>query len=613
MRDDGSPDDAVQISRRVIIPPPPGVEVTNTREVGILLNPDEDNPGKFTASITGLSEGEREAVRALLKLREADPAGAREMEAKIPDLVRLVDGARKDAAALIYRLRHFPAGAAMAAWTAAKTLSGPDPHKILHEVARWALAKFTDTDDALAGDARENAELRDPYVRTLHEHVVNALKAAGVGVGGHPETDDDAAQLRGEPGREILIQDARFADYLEGLGEEGAANAESVRKSGRERAEMFNHPQLERDPDGEVYENRGELWGLWVDVGPSDRPGFLFLRYLAVVVWADVVRPALAERQRREQLALSRVGAYQSSIFDVIVRGSLAPAATVEASGTDRLSPIAGAAPRILDSTGRPVGWFHGGTVAGLRQAEGALRTIRSPAGITLLCMGAETIARQVALGAQSAIVTRHPGPTEFARSLGVKTGDLKDLLNACKDYRADAIDGLFTFGFVSPSPGQPAETILTWNAALFAGESLLTPTPDPNNLPTFGPRLQRRGLFAWLLVHWHMSRGSRDLAERGAAGLPLDTIRNDAGIPRARTWHGLLDVLLGERNQGPYLLKGDSPDTFLLADTRRHNFLVEQGQRRARKSAGGKIRAAKARRQDGKFATGKGFKGRKR
>ena len=588
MRDDGSPDDAVQISRRVIIPPPPGVEVTNTREVGILLNPDEDNPGKFTASITGLSEGEREAVRALLKLREADPAGAREMEAKIPDLVRLVDGARKDAAALIYRLRHFPAGAAMAAWTAAKTLSGPDPHKILHEVARWALAKFTDTDDALAGDARENAELRDPYVRTLHEHVVNALKAAGVGVGGHPETDEDAAQLHGEPGREILIQDARFADYLEGLGEEGAANAESVRKSGRERAEMFNHPQLERDPDGEVYENRGELWGLWVDVGPSDRPGFLFLRYLAVVVWKDVVQAKL-ERARRTPPALP------FPIFDQLARVSV-PGGRQEG---DRLVTRNGQAITPIQRVDAPL---EGLPVATLASMAGL---VSQGAGL-LGSLTAHRLYRWAPIEARRRYLDGDPDPRVLAAegwqgladAIGATTnkarGELPAIVAAgahlCFPFPPDSIGNLWSWRYTRAAGQKAGRVELTLSTTLLPhfgkdtraklnrfDRKLVPVLPLP---PMVGRPRDWGALAALqLVVLAELRRMARDLVKPGGAMLDWPKLADAAGVSSGMLPR-VLERWIHDGDDGPAFLKRVGRNRYTLADREAREFIERAGQR---------------------------------
>ena len=115
------------------------------------------------------------------------------------------------------------------------------------------------------------------------------------------------------------------------------------------------------------------------------------------------------------------------------------------------------------------------------------------------------------------------------------------------------------------------------------------------------------------MLVHRHMGDLSAELAEHDDAPLPLADVQRESGITARRTWHGVLDVLLGERKQAPFLLRGDRPDTYRLADERRHGFLVEQGQDKGFKRAGGKARAETAKRKAGKFAKGKKWRGKGR
>ena len=465
----------------------------------------------------------------------------------------------------------------------------------------------------LAREAAETTEAkdnpRDWIAREVHPHLGalrDKLRAVGMKVWRpflytDEPPEDDAVEA-------AETADNLLADYL-AAELDAASIAKNIRNSIAERQENAH----QHDTNGN--EERGKAWMLWFNpVGDPPMGPFPFLTLLALAVWRAKVRPELEAERKRAETALSRVGALQGDLFDVLLRGTLAPDVSVQAAGSrDDLHYLAGKAPRIVDGSDTAVGWFHGGAVASLRKASRALEQIRSPAGIVLLCTAAERIAYQVAMEARSPTTTRHPGATDFARELGLKTKGLRELLDAFHGYSNREIQGLFTYGFTKPAPGRLAETVLTWNSALFATRALLTPTPDPRDLPDFGKRMQRRGLFSWLLAHWHMAEGSRELVRHGDVVLPFEEIRRDALITNKRSWFSVLDILLGERGQGPYLLRGSRPNSFLLADKRRHAFLVEQGTRRERNAEGGKRAAEKARRLDGKFATGKKAKERTR
>jgi hypothetical protein len=508
-----------------------------------------------------------------------------------------------------------PADASMlAAWYVTASAQR-DPGGIHYQTARNVLGtRGIDEDRAVDSLARSLANAcRDLAERVGAQEWLRELT-------GIIDGDDDECDRLEARAADLAPQwDEALAEQFEALDDRGRGYANDVRgrSAGYAEALAAELQQLSL-PLLAPETHSGLLWGEYLDFdGDLGDVGHLCpaLRRLADALWVDRVRGELEERRQLEQRKEKFVGALQTSIFDVLLRGSLAPGATVRpALPGDELPGRAGDSPRIVrpsdhDAEGDAVGWFHGRTVGSLRKADRALDHLRSPAGIALLCAGAETIAQQTAEGARSPTTTRHRGMARFASDLGVKVTDLHEILAAGMAYRSGDIAGLFTVGVVRPAPNQEAETHLTWSTSLFIGDrGLLTPTPDPRALPKFGSRMQRNGLFAWLLMHWHLGEQSKAYAEHDAAALPLESIRREAGIGRKRSWHGVLDVLRGERKgQGPYLLPGNGPDTFRLADPRRHNFLVEQGRRRERNTARGRARAEKTRRADGRFAKGKG------
>ena len=144
----------------------------------------------------------------------------------------------------------------------------------------------------------------------------------------------------------------------------------------------------------------------------------------------------------------------------------------------------------------------------------------------------------------------------------------------------------------------------MTWNAVLFdvAPGSWLTPLPDPATTPRFGPRLQQRAAFAWLLVHRDLSERAMELARDDMAKVDWAKVADHAELTRKQGEAVRKVLLSGQGEDGPWVLEPAS-GLYRLADDRRHGFLVKQGERRAFKVAGGKERAAKADRAAGKFA----------
>ena len=90
----------------------------------------------------------------------------------------------------------------------------------------------------------------------------------------------------------MLAMDARFADYLDAMGDEGSRLAAIVRRKAQERWTAYQAGEL--DPPG-------RLLRLWLNLENEPRAPWLVL--LAHAVWQDEVRPAL-EREERFRPAL---------------------------------------------------------------------------------------------------------------------------------------------------------------------------------------------------------------------------------------------------------------------------------------------------------------------
>lgn len=127
----------------------------------------------------------------------------------------------------------------------------------------------------LTTDKRAAPELE----RFLRLHI--AQMREGVGFDDFPPRKEEEATEH-EDG--ILARDARFARYLERLGNLGKAAAEQLRASAKERAWKFQQATSEPNEKNP----RGAIWALWAAPDESP-PGSRFARLLAIVLWNDVV------------------------------------------------------------------------------------------------------------------------------------------------------------------------------------------------------------------------------------------------------------------------------------------------------------------------------------
>jgi len=483
---------------------------------------------------------------------------------------------------------------------------------------QWALETERDKDDAIAGELLESSRWgpdsrKGRFVAQLQEHVSAMRDAVGMGDGlDLPETEEAAARRADVDGEPLLWLDEGFARYLEGVGETGEALADDVRNKARARWAKQRQLTTEGEPEN------GRLLALWIDLAAdtdSYRSAglFPFLQRLALAAWRDVLRPEL----EREREAEWRVGAINVGPFDDALVPLMSPRAVAKASAKDGRQLVL-----LFDATGHEVGYFEGWVLDDITTT--ALERLRSPPFIRLASIGANVVAQQQAMGARNPLITELPGRTELARELGLRSvGELDALFDAAQKYQGEGIDpsgrrwfirGLFNvFGTEAPAPGQPSRTLLQWSPGLFIGQGWKTPMPDANEpWPLLGSKARGKGMFAHVLIHRQLAERSLEIAKEGHAPLAWGEIAAAAALGR-RPMSNLRKLELeGQGESGPWLIE-EVPGRYRLADEKRHDFLVRQGQLRGYRQEGGRVRAAVAKREAGKFAKKRGYKGRNR
>jgi hypothetical protein len=446
----------------------------------------------------------------------------------------------------------------------------------------------------LAGAALADGATLDRLARELRSAVRDLAEAAGLTYEGLPPKADDARRAADlEDDRPLLWWDDRAAEHMETFGKAGRDAAKETRSEARDRWQAV-HAQLTLDGEPEW----GRLWALWWAPGGGKGLCPILLR-LTSVLWLARWRAEV----EAERIASLRVSIIRQTTFDDLIP-ALSAAAEIKAGDRQR---------GVVMHSGSVVGWFDPLVLDSLT-ADKALDRLRSPAGIALLCMGAEAVARNLAREPGhpgEALVTAFPAKRTMAKRLGLKVGEFDDLLSACRAYRAKLsdgrdLDGMFTSGRIPPAPGRPGGMVLGWNPVLFAVApgSWLTPLPDPDTTPRFGPRLQQRAALAWLLVHRDLSERAAELARDDMAPVDWTKVADQAELTR-KQGEAVREVLLTGQGGDPWMLE-PAANLYRLADERRHGFLVKQGERRAFKVAGGIERAAKAQRAAGKFAKGR-------
>ena len=454
--------------------------------------------------------------------------------------------------------------------------------------------------DRTAGVALADDATRDRLARELRSAVRDLAAAVEITADNGPH-DGAAARRPADPDaeRQLLWVDDRAAAFLATIGDYGQAAAEQTRSESQTRWETV-HQQLTLD--GQTA--WGALWALWWDPGGQHGLCPALVR-LATVLWLDRWRGEV----EKEREAAKWVGVIRSEPFDHALAPVLSQRSYLSPTGDGRQLVL------LFNAEGHEVGWFEGWVLDDI--AEQGLKRLQSRPFMRLACMGADTIARQQAMGYQSPLITEFPGKTALAQLLGVNVTELDELLDAAQRYQARItaadggrrweVRGIFTMaGGDSAAPGRTASLVLQWNVGLFAGgDGLKTPMPDPNApWPTLGPRARAKGDFAHMLVHRELSEGSRLLAKNGHAPIHWERIRKRAGLTRPTMDKFREFELKGQEEHGAWILE-PVPGRFRLADELRHAFLVKQGQRRDWQSARGKRRAAKAEREAGRFAKG--------
>ena len=177
----------------------------------------------------------------------------------------------------------------------------PEPSAVLRQIVADILCSETkETFGHLTTDHQAAPEL-ERYLRLHIERLREEL-----GFNERPPTTE-AAALLSEDG--LLAWDARMARYLDRLGALGHEAATQMRASAKKRWQQLQ--QAHDMPASKVQ--RGAVWALWADPSASP-PGGRFARLLAIVLWNDVLAPALSKRA-------ALVAPVMGSLIDFHARG----------------------------------------------------------------------------------------------------------------------------------------------------------------------------------------------------------------------------------------------------------------------------------------------------
>ena len=509
---------------------------------------------------------------------------------------------------------HAAAAATMAwlhlAWNA--TIEPPVP--MLHAAIRYVLegeakGRWERPKCDTAAAALDDDATRDALARKLRDAVHDLTTFAGMEKDSVTIPKGEEARKPDDPDADhpMLWWDARAGDFLETLGHAGHDGAELTRDEARNRwEEVHRQTTIDGEPGW------GRLWELWWKPG-GDRGVCPILLRLTLVLWLDRWRPEMEAEREAEW----RVGAFSVGPFDDALAPLMSPRREVAAPARDGRQLVL-----LFDETGHEVGYFEGWVLDDFTTT--AIDRLRSPAFIRLASVGANAVAKQQALRVQSPLITELPGRTELAQMLGLRSvGDLDELFDAAQRYRGEGIDatgrkwfirGLFNVcGTEAPAPGQASRTLLQWSPGLFVGRGWKTPMPDADDpWPLLGSKARAKGMFAHVLIHRQLAERSLEMAKEGHAPMAWGEIAAAAALGRRPMANLRRLELEGQGEHAPWLIEV-VPGRYRLADEKRHDFLVRQGQMRGFRQAGGESRAATAEREAGKFAKKKGYKGRTR
>jgi len=521
------------------------------------------------------------------------------------------------------------------------------------ELAREVLADAREKRRCETADP-ESADQWDALAKAFEEHARDLWLAAGM-ADGSPR-DNDAATER-DPATGLLRWDAALVTHLKGIGKVGGELADTVHKRATDPLQLdwtrgpvpaavrlwglwlpFSVALVdaaaqsvamleERLPDGakcitdpttttlegptgepvEITRTQpddvarmaarfppGAYRRELMNDGPPPTTRPIAWRSLCRALWFDVVRPQVG-----------RVPAMRTDYFNGL-RRSMTPQIATESSND-------GGHLNLISPRDGIVGYLDLRVINALHRKNGPeiAAALASPAGHRLISMAGTMIARSLALRQPTPYRTVLPGRSQMRADLGgIKTDKWVALLNAGTAFRASgpgwSIGALFTFAEYKASAGRPAMTVLNWNDDLFKPLGLLTPLPEADHArPWLAHKLAGKVEHATWWIYGLMQTRSRELAAEGSVRITESDWRIMQGetglsakyIDRLRgfaTPEGAAQERWTNEGTRAWIREVD-PGRYRLTDQNAHRFLVEQGERREHRSAGGKM-ASKAR-----------------
>jgi hypothetical protein len=177
-------------------------------------------------------------------------------------------------------------------WKLLEELTQVDPTETIYGFVRHGLAQAADDEkapDRIAHRVLGAPQLVDKAARLMLHHIQRLR--AHVGMDQEPPgTEEEALRTIEIPQGEVLYWDELAAQYLEGLGEQGAQNAQQLRELAAQRLEDFSK-QLT------LLEGRpvpGRVWRWWIDIRHYDTARMVPVFVLLFdAIWYDQVREEL--------------------------------------------------------------------------------------------------------------------------------------------------------------------------------------------------------------------------------------------------------------------------------------------------------------------------------
>jgi len=434
------------------------------------------------------------------------------------------------------------------------------------------------------------------------------------------------------PDGEMLALSVKAADFLAGIGRDGAKQAEEMRTAARKQWAAWceyrkkNNPASwfdawRNDPEGcpdllRPYRLKGQAELVaYIEGRSSDFPECKYLLALALAVWLDVVKPRIeTERRRVPALAtpvitslvtIATPGAVRAEGLRLVTRSGKALAAADGEQVEAAARRLRHKAPALVDAVLAEV----------LTDCVRAVQTLHGQRLLRYLVRAGAgaLVSGELAgnIGAEKVVLAIEGGFDKLRSEVGAATHKAipklrealaaLEILSVASDNHALASAWLLASDEWRAAPGKPARLEITLNwpllpiggAKLQGHGRLLVPVPE--TVPALVGREREHGAQANMHLRMMMlfSERSPELAEKG--GLVLtdsdwEALRKESGVPS-----GLLADVQSAWYKGgglliPPVLRAVDDKRTTLHDDKARELLMEQG----------KIRTANSKRAKG-------------